>query len=518
MFFRKNLLVAAALSATFLMSCTDEVQELETTIQGVDSQLEIANRIPQKFQKSNFYTAPIGASRVQFTGTTTGDLNRLINQQSDENGPGVIIEIPKANYRWNRVVLKSNIHLEIEGQTKIVFDGTRGSVFSIGASKNGSRLKNISISGKNKQKFTVDISADNLVNQNVNVLKIGRVDNFRFGDINIKDRRSSVNSIVLVHVPGASENRPGPKDGVIENIRQTGAHTGYGLVQTYNAENVLFTKISCEGGITLRMETDDKGMKNELKDRAKEGGIKDIFAYDIKNNNGLCAVMFSPHFVENGKVTVEKVSAIGSAFAVRIEKGFLELFDKNRRFPLTQAGQRDFRNFIQNQFPNISGSALSGNPYKRNNGTQWATRLSSEASLAPRNTFVADQLGNGLKAGYFTNSKVSDIRAIYQNDGGAKIKQGHLKFIPCDLWNNDIKNPGTSLSMFNGFEYHGPSVSLSIDNTNNTNGGGNYKVRLSKLKFNRFPNGFTKSIKLNTAAACNNNVNTIQNYNANFPN
>lgn len=518
MFFTKKLLVAAALSATFLMSCAEEVQELEATIQGVDGQFEVANRIPQKFQKSNFYSAPRGASRVKFTGTTTGDLNRLINQQSDENGPGVIIEIPKAVYHWDRVILKSNIHLEVAGETTVIFSGTKGSVFSIGSSKNGERLKNVSISGKNKQRFTVDISSPTLTNQNVNVLKIGRVDNFRFGDIDIIDRRSSVNNVVLVHVPGAAEKRPGPKDGVVENIHQIGSHTGYGLVQTYNAEHVLFSRLSCEGGITLRMETDDKGMKNELKDGVKDGGITDIFAYNIQNKNGLCAVMFSPHFVKNGNVTIEKVKSVGSAFAVRVEKGFLELFDKKKKFPMNKNGKKKFKKFVEEQFPGLNGPVLSGNPYKRNNGTQWATRLSPEASVAPRNTYVLDQLGNGLAAGSYENSEVKDITALYQNDGGAKIKQAHLKFIPCDLWENGIKNPGTSLGMFDGFEYYGPSVSLSYDNTKDSNVGGHYNVTLLDEDFKKFPAGFIQNIKYNTSANCDKKPADITKFTASFPN
>ncbi|SNR16598.1 hypothetical protein [Tenacibaculum jejuense] len=517
MIFKNFFLAAVTLTAVITTSCSDNVENLEAVNGSVDTELELANRLPQKFKPSQFYTAPTGTTRVSFTGTTTNDLNRLINQQSDENGSGVIIEIPKSTYYWNKVVLKSNIHLEIAGGTKIILDGTKGGVFSIGGSKNGNRLKNVSISGKNGAKFTVDISSPSLTNQNINVLKIGRVDNFRFADINIKDRRSSVNSIVLVHVPGSPERRPGPVDGVIENIHQTGAHTGYGLVQTYNAQHVLFNKLSCDGGITLRMETDDKGMKNELKDGVKEGGIADIFAFDVKNTNGLCAVMFSPHFVQNGKVTVQKVRATGSAFAVRVEKGFLELFDKAKRFPMNDNGKERFRKFVERQFRGLSGSALSGNPYKRNNGTQWATRLTPEASAAPRNRYVSDQLGSGLIAGSFQSSRITGVTAVSQNDGGAKIKQAHLKFIPCNLWNK-IKNPAKSLGMFDGFEYHGPSISLSYDNTNGSTVGGHYNVTLVNENFRNFAAGSIQNIKYNTNATCNKKPATITKYSANFPN
>ncbi|WP_299713751.1 hypothetical protein [uncultured Tenacibaculum sp.] len=517
MIFKKNFLVAATLTAATAISCSDNVEKLQIATESNNPEIEIASRAPQKFNQSNFYIAPTETTRVRFTGTTSADLNRLITQQSDENGSGVIIEIPKSTYYWNRITLKSNIHLKIAGGTKVIFDGTRGSVFSIGGSKNGNRLKNVSISGKNNQRFTVDISSPSLTNQNVNVLRVGRVDNFRFSDINIKDRRSSVNSIVLVHVPGAQERRPGPEDGVIENISQTGSHTGYGLVQTYNAKHVLFRKLSCDGGITLRMESDDKGMKDELKNGSKKGGITQIFAYDMRNKNGLCAVMFSPHFVENGKVTVEKVRSVGSAFAVRVEKGFLELFDKSRRFPINNQGRRDFEAFVKAQFPGIT-NVLSGNPYKRNNGTQWATRLSPEASVASRNAYVLDQLGNGLQAGSYQASTVTDVTAIYQNDGGAKIKQAHLKFIPCNLWENGIKNPVTSLGMFDGFEYHGPSVSLSYDNTNGSRVGGHYNVTLVDENFRNFPASSIQNIQYNTSAICDNRPADVTRFTASFPN
>ncbi len=498
------------------VSCTEKL-ELESIDNDVNTEVKLANRIPTKFNPSRFYVNPTETTRVSFTGTTTSDLNRLINENSDENGSGVIIEIPKSTYYWNKVVLKSNIHLEIAGGTKIIFDGTRGGVFSIGGSKNGNRLKNVSISGKNGVKFTVDISSPSLTNQNVNVLKIGRVDNFRFADMNIKDRRSSVNSIVLVHVPGAPERRPGPKSGIIENINQRGAHTGYGLVQTYNAQNVLFNNLSCEGGITLRMETDDKGMKDELKDNSRKGGIAQIFGYDIRNKNGLCAVMFSPHFVRNGKVTVEKVRSVGSAFTVRVEKGFLELFDKKNEYTLDSIGRQKFINFVKEQFPGLNGPVLSGNPYKRNNGRQWATRLSSEASIAPRNTYVLEQLGK-FEPGSFDDSSVTDVAAIYRNTGSAKIKQAHLKFIPCDLWGNGIQNPVESLGMFNGFEYHGPSVSLSFDNTNGSTIGGHYNVTLADEKFRNFPGSSIQNITYNTNAVCNNKPASITKFTANFPN
>lgn len=499
-----------------LTSCSEDLNEVESINKKSKLQTEITNKVPSNFKTSNFYKAPIKATKITFTGKSSNDLNKLINKNSNKNGTGVIIQIPKGTYDWTKINLKSNIHLEIAKGTIIKASST-APLFNFGTSKVGARIKNASIYGKKGNRFTIDISNPNYTNKNLAVVKIGRVNNFRVANINIKDRRSSVNSIVLSHIVGAAENRPGPIDGVIENIRQTGAHTGYGLVQTYNAKHILFKNLSCDGGVTLRMETDDKGMKNELKNGNKKGGVARIFAYNIKNTNGLTALMFSPHFVKNGKIIANRITSIGSAFAVRVEKGFLELFDKNNQFPITNAGKKDFKTFIENQF-NINGTALSGNPYKRNNGKQWAVRLSGAAADASRNSYVKDQLGNNLIAGSFITSNVNNITATYKSGKAAKVKQLHLKYIPCNNW-KDIRNPDTSLGMFNGFEYHAPSVSLCYDNTIESSNGGNYEVKIGGfLNFKNFPNGFTKVIKPNTPAACNNNPNTITKYSANFPN
>ncbi|WP_075344684.1 right-handed parallel beta-helix repeat-containing protein [Tenacibaculum agarivorans] len=479
------------------ISCSENILEDQNTDAGNTQDEELNSKI----KVSNFYTFPSDSiKRVQFTGTTTQDLNRFINQNKAE---GAIIEIPKATYTWGRINLRSNIHLEIEGGTVIKPELDRGAIFNIGASKQGNRLKNVSIRGVNGR-FTIDLCDPSLTNKFIAAARIGRVDNFLVEKFNIKDRRSILNSILMIHVSGAPEVKPGANSGIVRNISQTGAHTGYGLVQTYNCDNVLFRNLKCVGGITLRLETDDRAMKNDIKNGIKQGGVNDIFAENIRNTNGLAALMLSPHFVQNGKVTTQNIVANSSGFAVRYDSGGVAVFDGARAFPLTDAGRIQFMDFVSNQFPGFSGNAFKGNAFKRNNGTQWAVTLSPEVLDHPnRSQFIKTQIGD-LKAGRFDNPTATKVTANYGTK--AKLKQNQLRFIPCNQWTK-IKDPGTSLGLFKGFEYEGPSVGLIL-------GDG---ISISQPMFNNFPSDFIQNVILNGQAICNNDPNTIQQVRGQFP-
>ncbi|WP_068473176.1 glycoside hydrolase family protein [Saccharicrinis aurantiacus] len=501
------------LVAILALSCSNELEHPDQE----ESIYELkATSVPTIYNNGHFYKGPsANINKVTFSGSTSAELNNLINTKSRSGG--AIITITKGTYKWNNIQLKSNIHLQIDKDVIIKPETNSTSrIFNLGGnSTNNGRIENVSIVG-NGGRFTVDISNANFTNKNITIVKLGRVDNFKLNNFTIIDRRSSVASIVLAYIGGTDEIKPWASNGVIQNINQTNSHTGYGLIQCYGGDNILFKGLSCRGGVTLRCETDDRTMKNEIKNGEKKGGISNIFAYNIKCTSGIAPLMFSPHFTTNGKVTMQKIEATGCAFAVRIEHGFIELFDEDNTYSTNnQSNGNLFKNFIESQFNLPSGvKATTGSAYKRNNGTQWAIRLSAAAINANRNTYVKKQLGN-LIAGQFSNSNITDITATYKNNNGAKIKQSQLKYIPSNQWTK-IKNPTTSLGMFNGFEYHGPSVALSIDATNGTSKDGNYIIRLNNQKFNNFPSSHIQNIKYNTAALSNNNPNTINTYNASF--
>ncbi len=483
-----------------LASCSfDNIEEYES--QETISQDLDGDKSPPNFNSGNFYTPPPpNIKRVRFDGSTSAELNLFINRNKKD---GAIIEIPQNTYTWGKVVLKSNIHLEIAAGTIIKPDMNRGAIFNIGASKNGARLENVSIVGKGGR-FTIDMCDARFTNQFIAAARVGRVDNFKLSRFNIKDRRSILNSILMIHVSGASERKPGAKNGIIENISQTGSHTGYGLVQTYNCSNILFKNLRCEGGITLRLETDDRSMKNDVKNGTKDGGVEDIFADGIHNSRGLSSLMLSPHFAQNGKVKARRITSTSSGFTIRYDEGTLAIFDSQRAFPLTDAGRTQFQDFVKAQFAGFTGRAFRENAFKRNNGTQWAVNLSPEILDYPnRSGYITSQIGN-LKAGKFENPTASKVVANYGTK--AKLKQKHLKFVPCNQWNK-MTDPGASYGLFKGFEYIGPSAGISI-------GDG---VRITGQKWNNFPDGFIQNVNDSTQPKCANSPSSIQAATGNYP-
>ena len=478
-------------------SCSNQIEQ-EIQEQPTNNHLGIEARTTSAtgYSSDNYFNKPSGLPTKNFTGTTSSQLQTLI----DNNPNGAIIKIPTKNYTWGEVQIKSKIQLEIASGTVIKPSNSNVKrIFSIGTSGNGNRVTGVSIVGVGG-KFTVDISANANLNKNIAVIKMGRVTNFNISNFNIKDRRTSLASILLNYIPSNSDNEPFPKEGVFEAINQTGVvHTGYGLIQGYSASNVLFKNLNCNGGITLRLETDDKTMKNAVKNGGKTFGMHDIYADGIKCTAGICPLMLSPHFTENGKINAKNITATGCAFAVRVEHGFVEVFDTDRTYALTAAGGNQFKNFIAGKISGIgSANKFVGNQYKRDNGRQWAIRLSDAAVNGTIASYISNQIGT-LKNGKFSNTRFTNVKAIYR-PANAKLKQSFLKFIPCGQWSSKLKNPSDT-GMGNGFEYYGPSMGVKFDNTDGTSANGNYVITI-----NATATGFganRRDVLYNTAPACN---------------
>lgn len=501
------------LLATILtfISCSDDINKIENPNKSIIKESQESPELASRFGSNLYYTAPPrDIEKIPFQGTTSAELNRLISQNSRN---GAIIQIPENTYTWTPINLKSNIHLEIASGTTIIPQNSRGSLFNIGTSKNGHRLENVSIYGQGG-KFTVEMCDSRFTLQHASVARIGRVDNFKLANFHIKDSRSILNSILMSHVSGAPESRPGGQNGVIENISQVGAHTGYGLVQAYNCKTVLFRKLDCDGGITLRLETDDRSMKSDLiNNSGKIGGVDDIFADYINNTNGLSSLMLSPHFVQNGTVTARRVSSTSSGFTIRYDGGGVSVFDLQNQFQVDRntdtteeinRQRTNFMNFVRAQFQGFNGVAFKGNAFLRNNGTQWAVTLSPQIlNHSNRSVFITNQIGN-LKAGTFLSAKANIVTANYGTK--AKLKQNQLKFVPCDEW-DEMTDPGLSFGLFRGFEYEGPSAGLST---------GGF-IEITNQRFRGFPNGFIQNVDSSTDPVCNNNPNTIRRISGVFP-
>ncbi|PKQ60515.1 hypothetical protein BZG02_18800 [Labilibaculum filiforme] len=487
--------------AVLTLSCSKEDEVELNAIDAPNSKVALKSVSYNDYDSENYFEKPSDLPVKNFTGTTSTELQMLIDNNKEH---GAIIKIPKNIYAWGEVQLRSKIQLEIEKNTIIKpLNNSVKRLFSIGIYGTGERVTDVSIVGDGG-KFTVDLSASANLNKQMAVVKVGRVSNFRIANFRIKERRTALASILVSYIKSDIDNEPFPKNGVIEEINQIGiSHTGYGLVQGYSASKVLFKNLSCIGGVTLRLETDDRTMKGAVKDGGKAFGLNEVYAYGIRCTSGICPLMLSPHFSQNGMIHAKSITAVGCAFAVRVEQGFVEVFDTNKAYAPTTAGGIEFRNFIASKISGVgSSNKFVGAQYKRgNNNDQWAIRLSDASINGTLDSYIKTQIGT-LKSGIFLNTTISEVKAFYRPTD-AKLKQTYLAFFPCNEWTTKIKRP-TDIGMGSGFEYYGPSMGLRFDNTDGTTSNGNYVIIVSGNAIGFGSN--LRNVLYDTPEACTSNA------------
>lgn len=285
--------------------------------------------------KTGFYTAPnatlqtvdlkkdfgaVGDGIVDDSNSLQKALNKL-----SANGGGTIF-IPKAEYVFSSVKIKSNTHIEIEAGTIIrpvesfVKGGKKNkrtklssiSIFEFG--KRGGKIENVSIVGKDGA-YIVQLHA---YKPGIAVFSMGNVDNFRISNVNVNDSLTKFSAITMGPSDKKDTVRGFPTNGYVSNINQTGADYGYGVVQTQAAQNVFFENLHGVGGAVLRMETGAKGVNDD-----QFGGLANVIGKNISCKDGNAAYMISPHAMHNGVVAVDGVRSEGCGFAVRIGNGYI---------------------------------------------------------------------------------------------------------------------------------------------------------------------------------------------------
>jgi len=400
---------------------------------------------------SNFYTEPSSFAVTKnlavdylVNNTDTANDTAVMQQALDDisnNLGGGKLYIPAGDYYFRSVHLRSNVHLEIdEGATFHMAPGGGYNVwmFEMGNGNQG-QAQNVSFVGLGNG-FTIDLR--NAPNERTAVFKMGDINNFKFSNFTIEDGKTIFASF-LVGITTRSNEIYWPVNGIIENIDQRNSLFGYGLVQTYGADNILFRDLHSEGGITLRMETDNLTMKDFGK-----GGIRDIFAENISGTNCLAPVLFGPHFQENGSVQVNGVTSNGCGLAVRVDSGFVELF--------SPSGEAYTREQWKAEVDATYGAGCSAQPYARG-VNQWAARINPIKSCLD----IVHQRHN-LKPGWFAESYIYNVTV---NHGiNAHLKQNQLDYF--DLSNPSCENvclPTASQWSRQGQIYLGPSLGTVID-------------------------------------------------------
>ena len=337
-------------------------------------------------------------------------------------------------------------------------------MFELGFLNQG-KVDNFSLVGLGNG-FTVNLSIDRTSttktqNENIAVFRMGDVENFRIANINIEDNKTIFASF-LVGVTERNNDLHWPVNGIIENIKQTNSLFGYGVVQTYAADNILFRNLHSQGGITLRMETDNLAMKAYDK-----GGIRNIFAENISGENCLAPVMFGPHFLENGSVQVNGVTSDSCSFAVRVDPGFVELISPSSYD----------RDAWQTEMNNTYTAACIDNIYQREAG--WAARITPTKACLD-----AVHQRTGLKPGWFAESFVYNVTANYGTD--AHLKLENLYYIPST--DNICVSSTTTQWPRLGQIFMGDSVAPVI-NEQKAGVDYNFNINIDNVTKNNFPAG-----------------------------
>ncbi|MEN6363433.1 MAG: glycosyl hydrolase family 28-related protein [Bacteroidales bacterium] len=397
------------------------------------------------------------------------DSNRLqkaINEISATTNGGKLI-IPAGKYYFSGIKIKSNVHIEID-ENAIIYptdqnDGKNHIIFQLG--QDAALAENISVIGEGKG-FTVEFR--NTTDKKLAVFALGNVKNFKLSNFTIQDNQTIFASI-LVNLSEYNSQYSWSKNGIIEKARNFNANLGYGLVQTYAADNILFRDVYSQGGVCLRFETDNLKMK-----KVGVGGIRNVYGKDIRSEDGLAAVMFSPHFMTNGKVVINDVHSKNSCFAVRVEEGFVEIFNE----------PGETKKDLIDRVENLIGFGSISIIYKRGaDKNRWAARLKNEYSqIAFEKT--------GLKPGSFEESTVNNITAEYGES--AQFKANFLNYLTCS------ERQKICQSYSNGNSYKGPSVAATYDSTIEGAKFGSYVVHLNNISAIGFPNPDRISIKRNT--------------------
>ncbi|MER2490760.1 hypothetical protein [Catenovulum sediminis] len=453
------------------------------------------NSGPAPISDSHFYNAPtqfsVSYNLVNDYGVNNNDnaddsalLQQAIDEISAQPNGGKLF-IPAGDYYLLNVHLRSNVHIELASGATLYptwnGDGRNHRIFEVGTAGNP-KVENVSVIGRNNG-FKVDFRQSN--DPNLAVFNLGDVENFKISNIRIEDNKTIFASL-LVNAVKRGNNLDWPVNGIIEKIDQRNALFGYGVIQTYAADNILFRDLSGEGGITLRMETDNLIMK-EL----KQGGIRDIYAENISCKDGLAAVMFGPHFMENGSVQVNGVESDGCGFAVRVDKGFVELFSPANESHTRQSWKAAVEAEI--------GNGCAATPYARGNGgTRWAARINDVGNCLDEVYRI-----HGLKPGVFADSDIYNVTAKYNTN--AHLKQDQLDYF--DLMNPNCNNvclPTTAQWSKQGQIYLGPSLGGVIDK--NVKGQEyNFDVTIHNLNLINFPNPHHQTIDSTTSSTkvCN---------------
>lgn len=347
---KKNIIKSIILlvCASTILSCSKKEEEIDDALQTTNLVFEgNPSRGRLTDNEDRFYTNNI-PNRERIS-AMNGNCNALdsdiLNSEIEKlsNRGGGYIKIQKGSYCLRDIILRSNIHLKISPEVTINPDLSGNinnqniTIFVLGEDF---PIRNVAITNLNENStnrstwFKSNIPPGNY--GGVKFIEFGNVRNFKLSGLKLTDSYSKFSNIVL-NLPASLKTDEVSKKGIIKNIFMTNMHVGYGVIQMQTGKSILCKNINGEGGITMRVETGAAGTN-----LVNEKTVDDIVVRDIYIKKGDAAMNFSPHRVDQGRVDVERVTAINSTHAVQIAAGF---YDNNAN-GVNNLGTFDRRSYV----------------------------------------------------------------------------------------------------------------------------------------------------------------------------
>ncbi|WP_168433265.1 CBM96 family carbohydrate-binding protein [Pontiella sulfatireligans] len=232
------------------------------------------------------------------------------------------IVIPAGTFYLRGATIKSNVHIVIDpGAVIKPWSSPRSSksLFFMGALTGTpeSAVATINASVRcsdTNQMWTADISSLDIL-YHFKAFGCYNTDNFMISNMHVVDNMTDISAIVLNAGKYNGTFYNVPQNGLIMNCSTTNSHSGYGLIQMQNGRHIFYKNLSCNRGVTLRIETDMAV--------GQTSGLDDVWGRDITNVDGGDAVFLQPHTMDNGHVDIRRITSYGSFFAFHMEPGFV---------------------------------------------------------------------------------------------------------------------------------------------------------------------------------------------------
>ncbi len=336
---------------------------------------------------NDYFTLTSGMRRTTFRIRLTGNndavdsqrLNFEIRRLSGQGGGTIEILaenvdndtfiIDRKNIYLANINMLNNIRIRIQSNIRIItrlLPGFRNNIFMFG---NGSAtaLRNVSVEGMGGR-FAVNIRANNSTTQ-ATLARFGNVTNFRLRNVIINDANTLFASLFFSFEGGERNFDRVPRNGFINNVRQTSARAGFGIMQMVAGRDILFTNLNGTGGVSLRIESDGRIVSSD-----SSMTINNIAARNVRVSNGQAAVLLSPHRVNQGLVEVGGVRADASAFGVVLAPGFRGVNVEATGTAVANSGSFNSNSIIRNITvnPQATGAQVTGRmiAFFRCNGRQ----------------------------------------------------------------------------------------------------------------------------------------------------